>query len=75
MNAIKPTEYQERKELIPPYQLRVVSFRLGEEYQCVVDNVDPGAVLARAKAGNREEAERAAVEQAKELIAKTRRFE
>ncbi len=49
-----------------------MSYRLGDTYYCSVDNVDPGAVVARADAATRAEAEGAAVEKARQRIGKTR---
>lgn len=65
-------EYRERKETVPPFEIHVVSYRLGDRYHCKVDNVSPGAVIARAEAATQDEAERLAVEQARQEIAKTR---
>ena len=74
MTAQKPAEYKERKEKVPPFAIHVVSYRLGERWHCVVDNVDPGAVVARAQGATREEAEGEAVGKAREFVAKTRVF-
>ena len=74
MTAQKPAEYKERKEKVPPFQIHVISYRLGERWHCVVDNVDPGAVVARSQGATREEAEREAVGKAREFVAKTRVF-
>jgi hypothetical protein len=64
MNIIRPEEYQERILPVPPFQVRIVSYRLGEEFHCSVDNVDPGAVVARSQGATRAEAEAKAVERA-----------
>jgi hypothetical protein len=65
-------EYQERKESVGQFEIHIVSFRLGGRYHCKVDNVSPGAVIARAEGATREEAEQAAVATAREEIGKTR---
>ncbi len=72
MTTFQPTDYLERKESVPPFEIHVVSYKLADTYHCTVDNVSPGAVLARTQGRTREEAENAAVSQAKELLAKTR---
>jgi hypothetical protein len=69
MNIMRPEGYQERIQSIPPFQVRIVSYRLGEEFHCSVDNVDPGATIARSLGATRAEAESAALEKA------TRRLE
>jgi hypothetical protein len=57
MKILRPEEYQERTESIPPFQVHIVSYRLGDEFYCSVDNVDPGAVIARCQGSTRAEAE------------------
>jgi hypothetical protein len=64
MNLIRPEEYQERVLSVRPFQVRIVSYRLGEEFLCSVDNVDPGAVIARSQGATRAEAEAKALERA-----------
>ena len=49
MNIMRPEEYQERTQSVPPFQVHIVSYRLGDEFHCSVDNVDPGAVIARSQ--------------------------
>ena len=55
-----------------PFEIHIVSFKLGGKYHCKVDNVSPGAVLARAEGATRAEAEHAAVTQARRDVAATR---
>jgi len=64
MNIMRPEEYQERIQSVPPFQIHIVSYRLGDEFHCSVDNVDPGAVIARSQGSTRAEAELAALERA-----------
>lgn len=64
MNIMRPEEYQERIQSMPPFQVHIVSYRLGEEFHCSVDNVDPGAVIARSQGPTRAEAESKAIERA-----------
>ena len=54
------------------WKARVTSYRVGDQFHCVVDNVSPGAWIARATAATREEAEREATGQAEERLARTR---
>ncbi len=72
MNILQPEEYRERTEPVPPFHIHVASYRLGTVYYCSVDNVDPGAVVARSQGATREEAELRAVTRAKEHLGRTR---
>jgi len=74
MTILKPEGQQERREAFPPFEIHLVSYRLGKTYYCTVDNVDPGAVIARAKGATREEAEAEAIASAKERLLQTRVF-
>jgi hypothetical protein len=56
------------------WKVRLTSYRLGDVYHCIADNVDPGAWIARAQGATREEAESRASERARELLARTRRM-
>ena len=66
-------EYMERKIEIQGWPVNVTSYKLGDLYYCKIDNVSPGAWLARTSAATREEAEQKALERAKELLSRTRR--
>lgn len=54
-----------RTESVDKWRIRIKSYQLGDTYICTVDNVDPGAVIGRATAATREDAESRAVEEAK----------
>lgn len=58
-------EHQSRTETVGTWTIRIKSYKLGNGYICTVDNVDSGAVVARATGATREEAETKAVDQAK----------
>ena len=68
MNMAHPNAYQERRESVPPFQIHITSYKIQETYYCWVDDVDPGAVIARSKGDTREEAEQKAVKKAKERL-------
>jgi len=70
---VKSEEYSERLVDLGGWQCRLTSYRLGEVYHCRADNVSPGARLARTTVATKEEAEKAALERATELLARTRR--
>ena len=69
---LKPEEFQERIEPVGSWQIRIISYRLGEEWLCAVDNVDPGAVLSRNQGKTREESESGAIRVAKKKLSRTR---
>ena len=72
MSTQQPQEYRERVELVSPFQIRIVSYKLDGTYHCTVDNVDPGAVVARAEGKTKVEAEERAIARAKERLQRTR---
>ena len=72
---LKPEDYKTRVESAGDWRLRVTSYKLGDKFICTVDNFDPGATLARAEAKTRQEAESAALEKARHMVGKTRKFE
>jgi hypothetical protein len=70
---MKAEEYREHQEVAFGWKINVVSYRLGERFYCAVDNVDPGARLARGEGESREEAESRALEKARRYLSQTRR--
>jgi hypothetical protein len=53
--------------------VQVTSYKLGGLFHAKADNVSPGANLARATGGTREEAEQIVLARAGELLARTRK--
>ena len=70
---MKAEVYQERQEEAFGWKIHVVSFKLGERFFCTVDNVDPGARLARGEGDTPEEAETRALEKARRYLSQTKR--
>jgi dsRNA-specific ribonuclease len=70
---MKAEGYREHQEEAFGWKINVVSYRLGERFHCTVDNVDPGARLARGEGQSREEAESRALEKARRYLSQTRR--
>ena len=64
----RTTEFREWTETIGRRQMQARSYKLGDEYVCIVDNIRPGAPLTRVAAATREEAEAKATEQAKRML-------
>ena len=71
---MKAEEYSERNETIDTWPVHIVTYRIGETYYCMIDNVDPGARFARAEGVTRDDAERTALEKARRYLGQTRRF-
>ena len=69
---MKPEEYSRRQQEVGRWKINIISFKLGDRYYCTVDNVEPGAWLARAESGMRAEAERIAIEKATAMLSRTR---
>jgi len=72
---MKPTDYSERRMELSGWPVNIVTYRLGDVFYCKVDNVSPGAQVARASAPSRQEAEDKALAKAGERLASTRRQE
>jgi hypothetical protein len=70
---MKPQAYRERKIELNGWQIRLTSYKLGEEFHCTADNVSPGAWLARTRGASRREAEQQALDKARKLLARTYR--
>ncbi len=68
-----PEERSVRTLEVAGWPVRLCSYRLGDTYFCTVDNVDPGARVARSTGATREDAEALALERAEARLAGTRR--
>jgi hypothetical protein len=65
-------DYQHREEKLAGWPVGIVSYKLGDKYYCEIDNVSPGARLARAEGATREDAERDAKAAAARRLARTK---
>jgi hypothetical protein len=72
---MKAENYQEKTLELAGWPVRLISYKLGEQYVCEADNVSPGARLARFSAPTPHEAEEQALSKARHLLSKTRRHE
>jgi hypothetical protein len=70
--TLRAEEFTERRETVGAWEINVRTYRLGDVYYCSVDNVSPGAVVARAEGPTREEAEEIAVRKARKRVEQTR---
>jgi hypothetical protein len=69
---MRAEDYQRRRQELAGWPVGIVSYKLGERFICEIDNVSPGARVARAEGSTREEAERAAIATAKRRLGRTR---
>jgi hypothetical protein len=65
---IRPEGFQERKVDITPFTVRVSSYQLDRTFYSSVDNIDPGAVIARAEGKTRDDAEQGALRKAQRYL-------
>lgn len=71
---MKPQNHSKRKIRVAGWDVNVTSYQLGGRYYCTVDNVSPGAWIARTEGGSREDAEQKALARAGELLGRTRKM-
>jgi hypothetical protein len=71
--TLRSEEFRETRQELGGWPINVVSYRIGDRYYCMIDNVDPGARFARAEGSTREEAESIALEKAGRYLKQTRR--
>jgi hypothetical protein len=74
MSQFTAQEYERRHEVLEGWEIGITTYRLGERCFCKVDNVSPGALIARAVAATKAEAERSALASARTRLASTRRM-
>jgi hypothetical protein len=70
---MRAENYQEKEMELAGWPVRIVSYKLGDQYVCEADNVSPGARLARFAAATLEEAEQQVISKAQHMLGKTRR--
>ena len=69
---MRAEDYQRRRQELAGWPVGIVSYKLGDRFICEIDNVSPGARVARAEGSTREEAERAAIATAERRHGRTR---
>jgi hypothetical protein len=72
-DTLKSEEFRETRQQLEGWPINIVSYRIGDNWYCTIDNVDPGARFARAEGPSRETAEAAALEKAERYLKQTRR--
>ena len=68
MTIMKLEGYQVEPQEIAGWKVNVVSYSIGSQHYCHIDNVDPGAVIVRTEAPTREEAMLLAIAKAAERL-------
>jgi hypothetical protein len=71
---MNPDDYTERELELANWPVRLISYKLGESWFCKVDNVSPGAQIARSISSTRADAESLALRKAERRLAATRRL-
>jgi hypothetical protein len=72
MPSLRSEHYQRRQTDLAGWKVGVISYKLGGRFICEIDNIDPGARLARAEGATGEAAEEAAMVTAQRRLARTR---
>ena len=70
---MKAEEYQERKEQLAGWPVKIVSYRMGGKYHVSIHNEEPGAWIVKAEGNSLAEAEAQARKEAGEALAKVRK--
>lgn len=73
LTAVKTQNFSKRKAEAAGWQVSVSTYQLNDKFYCTVDNVNPGAWIAKTEGTTREETEKKALERAQELLAQTRK--
>jgi hypothetical protein len=74
MEHFKPELYERRRANFDGWEVCITSYKLRDRFVCKIDNVDPGATIARGHGATREEAEAGTLERAKLRLGLTRRI-
>ena len=67
-DELRPEGYQRRTDQLDGWPIGITSYKLGTSYVCMIDNVDPGATIARVEAPSAEEAEHQALDRARDRL-------
>ena len=70
--TMRAEDYTQRSLKLAGWPVHLISYKVGESWHCKVDNVSPGAEIARSIGCNQAEAERQALSKAERRLAATR---
>ncbi|MBI1803313.1 MAG: hypothetical protein HY033_04930 [Ignavibacteriae bacterium] len=65
---LKAEDYRVDLKEIDGLKVNITSYRIGSTYYCHIDNVDPGAVIARSEGESHEEVIQATMARAMERL-------
>lgn len=74
MKKFHAEEYARRESVVGGWPAGITSYRIGATYHCKVDNLSPGAIVARGSGATLAEAEAKAIERARTRFEATRRM-
>lgn len=74
MTRFTAEDYERRREEMEGWEVGITSYCLNGRCYCKVDNVSPGALIARAIGATKAEAESSALAHARARLAGTRRI-
>jgi hypothetical protein len=74
MPIVRPEGHVRTQSELEGWPVGIVSFKLGERWICHVDNVSPGAIIARSDGPTREDAVSSALAIARQRLQTTRRL-
>ncbi|MBI4603997.1 MAG: hypothetical protein HY721_18735 [Planctomycetes bacterium] len=66
-------DHRKRRDKIEGWDVEIATYRIGDTYHCHIDNVSPGATVARGEGKSAAAAEKDALEKARPRFAATRR--
>jgi hypothetical protein len=72
-HAFAAQDYKQTYVDLAGWPVRLTSYALEDRWYCKIDNVSPGATIARAEGVSREEAEDLATAKARDRLKATRR--
>jgi hypothetical protein len=72
--TFRPEQYSRRRDAVGGWEVEITSYRLGATHFCHIDNVSPGATIARGEGESREQAEGEALAKARERLEKSRKL-
>ena len=71
---MKAEQYQEVKDQIAGWPVRISSYKLGDKFHVTVDNVSPGAWICKTEGATLEAAEKEARAKAAEMLGRTKKM-
>ena len=74
MSELRAAEYARTEAELAGWPVGITTWFRGDVWICHVDNVSPGATIARSRGASRNEAVENALARARTRLARTRRF-